>query len=113
MARALALDTTTRIDVVHCVPTEATESTIEAAMGLVEGVATDLRVVAETGTTIVRTENASEEIVHRSNNYDVTLLDAPRESLLQQFIYGSLPERVRLGSRNAVLMARRAARRAR
>lgn len=108
MARTLALDTTARIDVVHCVPADATESTIEAATELVEGVATDLRDAAETGTIIVRTENAPEEIIHRSNNYDVTLLGAPRESLLQQFIYGSLPERVRLGSKNTVVMARRA-----
>ncbi|MFH5798024.1 universal stress protein [Haladaptatus sp. CMAA 1911] len=113
MARALALDTPARIDVVHCVPTDATEPAIEAAIGLVEGVARDLRDVAETGTTIVRTESAPEEVIHRSNNYDLTLLGAPREGLLQQFIYGSLPERVRLGSKNTVLMARRAPRRAR
>ncbi len=107
VAHALATAAGARIDVVHCVPTDATAEEIEAAAKLVNGVEERLDDVPETSSTIVKTEHAPEEVIHRSNNYDVTILGATRESLLQQFIHGSLPERVRFGTKNTVLMTKR------
>ncbi len=107
VAHALATTAGARIDIVHCIPPDATEVESEAAERLVEGFEAQLHDVPEMSATIVRTEHAPEEIIHRSNNYDVTVLGATREGLLQQFIHGSLPESVRLGSKNTVLMAKR------
>ncbi len=107
LAHALATAAGARIDIVHCVSTDATKEEMEAAKRLIEDVETRLGDVPEASSSIVKTEHAPEEIIHRSNNYDVTILGATRETLLQQFISGSLPERVRLGAKSTVLMAKR------
>ncbi|WP_227379880.1 universal stress protein [Haladaptatus halobius] len=107
--RAIALETGARVDIFHGIPPDASEEAVEAAKTIVDEAAAMLADVSDVGTTLVRTETVAEELITRSNNYDVTVLGATRENLLRQFIFGSLPEQVRLGAQNTVLLTKQKA----
>jgi nucleotide-binding universal stress UspA family protein len=104
--RAIALQTGARVDIFHGIPPDASGEAVEAAKTIVDEAAAMLADVSDVGITLIRTETVAEELITRSNNYDVTVLGATRENLLRQFIFGSLPEQVRLGAQNTVLLTK-------
>lgn len=71
---------------------------LDAAVGLVgDGVAYD--------TTVVAADDVAETIVLYSGGFDLTILGAPREGILRQFVAGSIPDDVADRSSGAVLTA--------
>jgi nucleotide-binding universal stress UspA family protein len=105
-ARALALDSGARVDVVHFLDTDATaderdegENIVAAAERALTGVDRTLKLEG--------VANVAETIVARSDEYDVTVLGSPTGGLLSQFVFGTVPDTVNQRSENAVLMAQR------
>jgi nucleotide-binding universal stress UspA family protein len=103
-ARALALDADATVDVVHFLNDDTAdegddgESIIEAAERALFGVE---RVETELGSA----ENVAETIIARSDAYDVTVLGSPTSGLLEQFVFGTVPDTVNQRTENAVVMA--------
>ena len=46
-------------------------------------------------------------IISESAEYDLTIIGATREGLLQQFVFGGIPEEVGRRAENTVIMAKR------
>ncbi|WP_273838218.1 universal stress protein [Halococcus sp. PRR34] len=105
IAEALAAEADAQVDVVHGVAEDATDGERVDAENVVEAAAHALSMV-DVETTIVETDTIAEEIIERSDEYDVTVIGAPTQGLLKQFVYGSDPERVRSGADETVLMAK-------
>lgn len=106
IAEALAAEADAQVDVVHGVAEDATDSERVDAENVVEAAAHALNIVDDVETTIVETDTIAEEIIKRSDEYDVTVIGAPTQGLLEQFVYGSDPEQVRSGADETVLMAK-------
>lgn len=102
-ARAIARPTDARVDVVHGVPEDG--SADDRATAILEA-ATHVLGDASGETELLRTDDPAGTIIERSAEYDLTVLGAPTEGLLKQFVFGSLPEQVRQGARNTVVMAK-------
>lgn len=74
-------------------------------------------IVGSTAATFEGTESVStkvleggdvvEMIVEQSASYDLTIVGATREGLLQQFVFGALPEQIGWRAQNIVIMAKR------
>lgn len=106
-ARALAVDADARIDVVHFLDEDATANERENAAEIVEAAERALPGVDRIETAVESTEGVAEAIVARSDEYDVTVLGSPTSGLLEQFVFGTVPESVNQHSENAVVMAQR------
>ena len=101
-ARALAVDADAAVDVVHFHNDDATvdegETIIEAAEHVLSG-------VEQVETAIESTGEVAETIIARSDEYDVTVLGSPTSGLLEQFVFGTVPDTVNQRSENAVVLA--------
>jgi len=58
-------------------------------------------------TTLVEDGDVIEEIIDRSGAHDITIIGASRESLLEQLVFGAIPEEVGRRAKNTVIMAKR------
>ncbi|MFB6112776.1 MAG: universal stress protein [Halodesulfurarchaeum sp.] len=58
--------------------------------------------------TLLESESVSQEIVDYSDDYDSTVMGAPREGLLKQFVSGTIPSEVSAKAKGTVLTAHRA-----
>jgi amino acid transporter/nucleotide-binding universal stress UspA family protein len=58
-------------------------------------------------TTVLEGDNISETIITRSADHDVTVIGASREGLLQQLVFGAIPENVATSAEGTVIMAKR------
>jgi nucleotide-binding universal stress UspA family protein len=56
---------------------------------------------------LVEGEEIAEAIISESAEYDLTIIGATREGLLQQFVFGGIPEEVGRRAENTVIMAKR------
>ncbi|MFB6070700.1 MAG: universal stress protein [Halanaeroarchaeum sp.] len=56
-----------------------------------------------TETSVVAADEVGETIVHQSEGFDITILGAPREGVLRQFVSGSIPDHVFERSPGAVV----------
>jgi uncharacterized hydrophobic protein (TIGR00271 family) len=56
---------------------------------------------------VIRSENVVEGIAHAGEAYDLTLLGASEESLIDQVLFGSIPEQVALKSETPVIIVKR------
>ena len=106
IAEALAVEAGARVDVIHGVAEDATDGEHTDAENVVEAVEHTLNTIDNVHITIIETDTIAEEIIERSGEYDVTVIGAPTQGLLKQFVYGSDPERVRSGADETVLMAK-------
>jgi APA family basic amino acid/polyamine antiporter len=61
----------------------------------------------ETETTVVESDDVLETIVERSADHDITVIGATREGVLQQFVFGAIPEEVAREAEGTVLVAKR------
>ena len=104
-ARALAIDSTARVDVVHFLGRDASATERNEGEHIIETTERTLVGIERVETRLESTENVVEAIVARADEYDVTILGAPTEGLLEQFVFGTVPDSVNQGSENAVVMA--------
>jgi nucleotide-binding universal stress UspA family protein len=104
-ARALAIDSTARVDVVHFLGRDASANERNQGERIIETTERILADIERVETQSESTENVAEAIVARSDEYDVTILGAPTGGLLEQFVFGTIPDSVNRGSENAVVMA--------
>ncbi len=105
ICQAVCRATGARAEVFRVVPPDGD---VDDARERVEEAATDLR---ETGvtveTTVVEGEDVVETITDRSGAHDLTVIGATREGVLQQFVFGAIPEEVARKAEDAVLVAKR------
>jgi nucleotide-binding universal stress UspA family protein len=106
VARAVALATGARIDVVHFTDETPTAQQREEADEVFDAATAVLDGIEGVETELVSTDSIPAEIVSRSDRYDMTVLGAPTMGLLRQFIFGSVPDSVTQRTENAVLMAK-------
>ena len=95
------------VDVVNVVDPDASEDEIRNARELVDNVASGLSSVDRVNANVARGDDVVDTIVERSAEYDLTIVGATREGLLQQFVFGALPEQVGWGAKSTVIMAKR------
>ncbi|MFB6141138.1 MAG: amino acid permease, partial [Halosimplex sp.] len=103
IAGAIARATGARIHVVHVVspgePAENADAAIAAATETLEGV--------ETTTEAIESDDVVGAIVEESAEHDLTVIGASREGLLQQLVFGAVPEAVGERAQSTVIMAKR------
>lgn len=58
--------------------------------------------------TLLESDSVSQQIVNYSNDHDITVMGAPREGLLKQFVSGTIPSEVSEQATGTVLTAHRA-----
>jgi nucleotide-binding universal stress UspA family protein len=107
-ACVLARTSGARIDAIHFLSEQEFIDGHQQTDEIIQ-VADALSTVEHTVSTIILTEQVGEDIITRSDEYDVTVLGAPTRGLLKQFVFGTVPDSVRQRE-NAVLMAKRATR---
>jgi nucleotide-binding universal stress UspA family protein len=103
-ARALALDADARVDIVHFLGEDATDDEREDGESIV-GAAERILFSVDRTLELDSTANVAEAIIARSDEYDVTVLGSPTGGLLEQFVFGTVPDSVNQRSENAVVMA--------
>ncbi|WP_256686893.1 amino acid permease [Halococcus qingdaonensis] len=79
---------------------DARERLEESAAGLREA-----GVTAET--TVVESDDVLDAITDRTSEHDLTVIGATREGLLQQFVFGAIPEEVARAADDTVVIAKR------
>jgi nucleotide-binding universal stress UspA family protein len=104
-ARALAVDADAHVDVVHFLGEDATADERDDGAAIIEASESALFGVERVETHVERAENVAETIIARSDEYDVTVLGSPTSGLLEQFVFGTVPDSVNQRSTNAVVMA--------
>ncbi|MFB6080276.1 MAG: amino acid permease [Haloferacaceae archaeon] len=103
VARAIAVPNDARVDVIHVAAGDT--GTVEDLLSTTAAPLEDDGV--ETSTTVVRGDDVVATIVERSADYDLTIIGASRESLLQQLVFGAVPEEVGRRAKSTVIMAKR------
>ena len=94
------------IDIVHVIDSNASQSERDRAQELIENILDDIETDGADGE-IIEDGNVEDAIVERSGEYDVILTGATREGLLQQFVFGALPEKIGWRSNGTVIMAKK------
>ncbi|MFB6171052.1 MAG: amino acid permease, partial [Haloarculaceae archaeon] len=107
VAQAIARANDARVDVVHVVDPNASDEDRESAqerldqtVGIVED---DVTVNAR----LVEGSDVVQSIVEQTADYDLTIVGATREGLLQQLVFGTIPEEVGRRAQNTVIMTKR------
>ncbi|MFA9516991.1 amino acid permease [Halopenitus sp. H-Gu1] len=101
IAHAIAVPNEARVEVLYISTTtdENGDTVLEETAAILDGVDTD--------TTLVENGDIVKEIVDRSGGHDITIMGASRESLLEQLVFGAIPEEVGRRAKNTVIMAKR------
>lgn len=105
-AHALALDTGASIDAVHFRDTDASDEEREEEARILDAAERALAGVERVEVGFETADDVAEAIVRRSNDYDLTVLGSPTGGLLEQFVFGTVPDSVNRAATNAVLMAK-------
>ena len=105
-ARSLAIGSGARIDVVHSLEESATDEEWEQGATMLRAAERLLQDVDRVDTHLLTVDDVTAAIVARSEAYDVTVLGAPTAGLLEQFVFGTVPDSVAQRSDNTVLMAK-------
>ena len=104
-ARAVASGVDARIEVIHFLGQNATQAEQENGEQIIETAERALFDNRQVETKLERTDHIAEAIIDRSDEYDVTVLGSPTSGLLEQFVFGTVPDSVTQQSENAVVMA--------
>ncbi|MFB6123820.1 MAG: universal stress protein [Haloferacaceae archaeon] len=103
VAGAIARANDARVEVVHVVAPDGeragSEDVLDSTAGDVDGVPVETRVLEH--------EDVADAIVARSSAHDVTVLGASRESILEQLVFGAVPQAVGRRANSTVIMAKR------
>ncbi|MFB6089789.1 MAG: amino acid permease [Halobellus sp.] len=106
VVRAIAHTTGASVTALRVVGPDADEQTRSNAMETLEETATALADVS-CETQLAEGEDVAETIVDESSEYDLTVIGATREGLLQKFVFGAVPEQVGQNAPGTVIMAKR------
>ena len=108
IAAAVAAANDAPIEAFHVLPPDASESRRaggEAALDRAAELLEPFGVTVER--TLVEADNVAGTIVDRSADHDLTVVGATGEGLLQQLVFGAVPERVGREAHGTVVMAKR------
>ncbi|WP_229773899.1 amino acid permease [Halocalculus aciditolerans] len=106
VAQAISRTTRARVDVAHVVSPDASEADRSDAAALVDALASRLSDDIDIGTRVLEGDVA-DAIVNASEEYDLTVIGASREGLLQQLVFGAVPEAVGERAKGTVIMVKR------
>ncbi|WP_411963944.1 amino acid permease [Haloferax sp. YSMS24] len=106
IARAIAHTTGASVTVQYVVDPDADERRRQAGQAVLEKAAEKLGDVTFE-TQFVEGADVVETIVESSLDHDLTIIGSTREGLLQQFVFGSIPEQVGQEAAGTVIMAKR------
>jgi len=104
IARAIASCNDARVEVVYVRSDDSDGG--DAAQSLLDSAVAELGDV-ETSTAVVDGTDIADAIVERSADHDLTVVGASREGLLQQVVFGAIPEQVGQRAQSTVIMAKR------
>jgi len=107
VAEAIARPNGAHVEVLYVVPPDATESERQRGRALLDRAAADIDGAGSVETTLVEDDDVVEAIVERSAAFDLTIIGATREGLLEQLVFGAVPEAVGSRSENVVIMAKK------
>lgn len=107
VARAISNTTGATIDVVHVVAPDADEAEREAAREKLANTSEVLAGSDGVDERLLEGTDVVERIVAESGDYDLTVIGATREGLLQQFVFGTVPEAVGRGADSTVIMTKK------
>ena len=104
IARAIARPNDARVEVLYVTsPGGASDAEVRS---ILDDTVENLGAV-ETSTELVERDDVANVIVERSADHDLTIIGATREGLLQQLVFGAIPEGVGRRAENTVIMAKR------
>jgi nucleotide-binding universal stress UspA family protein len=107
IAQAIARTTGARIDVVRVIDPSASDEERAAAEELLDATTGDLNEGVVIEQQLFEGTDVADTIVERSADYDMTIIGATREGLLDQLVFGAIPEAVGRRAENTVIMAKR------
>ncbi len=106
VAGAIARATGAHIEVLRVLAPETPEEEREDAKEMVEAAIDELEGVAAEGA-VIEDDDVIGTITARSANHDLTVIGATREGMLQQVVFGAIPEEVGEQVENTVILTKR------
>ena len=94
------------VDLVHVVDPGASDSDRAEAQEILDEAAAELDDV-EVDTETLEGDSVVNTINERPSDYDIVMVGATREGILNQFVFGSVPEKIGWGSDGTVIMAKK------
>lgn len=107
IAQAIARTTGARIDVVRVIDPDATDEERNNAEERLESTIETFNDDIDIEHHLLEGSDIVDTIVDRSAGSDLTIIGATREGLLEQFVFGTIPEEVGRRTENTVIMAKR------
>ncbi|GAA0464747.1 amino acid permease (plasmid) [Halococcus dombrowskii] len=106
IARAIARPQDARINVVYVIDPEADEDERENARERLESTTDVIDDYDRVESSLLEGTDIAERIIEESDNHDHTVIGATREGLLQQIVFGGIPEEVGRRAKHTVIMAK-------
>ncbi|MFC4551571.1 amino acid permease [Halorussus sp. GCM10023401] len=107
IADAIAYAQNAEVDVVHVIEPGASEQDRNDAQALVDDAADTFREDVTVTGEVVEGSNVVDTIIERSASYNLVVVGATREGLLDQFVFGAIPEQIGRQAQDTVIMAKR------
>ncbi|MGA9401055.1 universal stress protein, partial [Haladaptatus sp.] len=107
VAEHVASSNDATVEVVHVVRPDASESERADAEEILEDAKASFDEGTPVTTELLTGDDVVDTIVERTGHHDLTIIGATREGLLQQFVFGALPEQVGWRSKSTIIMAKR------
>jgi amino acid transporter/nucleotide-binding universal stress UspA family protein len=95
------------VEIVHVVRPDASESERTDAQEVLDEAKAEFSDETTVTTEMLIGDDVIDTIVERTGEHDLTIIGATREGLLQQFVFGALPEQVGWRSKSTIIMAKR------
>ncbi|MFB6200423.1 MAG: universal stress protein, partial [Halorhabdus sp.] len=106
-AAALARGTGATVHAAHVIDPDASEEEYAHARSLLATATEALEADGAVETGLLESDDVVGALVDESGDHDFTVIGATREGLLQQFLFGAIPETVSERAPTTVLMTRR------
>ncbi|MFB6123614.1 MAG: amino acid permease [Haloferacaceae archaeon] len=107
VSRAIARTTGADVEVVHVIDPGASESEREEASEKIERTAETVQDGVSVTTALLEGRSVVETILDRSEDHGLVIIGATREGLLQQLVFGAIPEKVARRATKTVIMTKR------
>ncbi|MFH5800056.1 amino acid permease [Haladaptatus sp. CMAA 1911] len=95
------------VEIVHVVTPDASESERTDSRKVLDDAKAEFSDGTTVATEMLTGDDVIDTIVERTGEHDLTIIGATREGLLQQFVFGALPEQVGWRSKSTIIMAKR------
>lgn len=105
-ARAIAHSESATVETVHVVSPDASGDERESARELLSETANTLEDVS-VEQSLYEGEGVADTVVERTDDHDLTIIGATRESELQQLVFGALPETIAHRTENTIIITKR------